>query len=143
MKANEAANGTLRSSVRDLLIVTDRDFALLAALRPHAQLQYELDRAIVVSSEAVPQDVVTMNSHVRYVDEMTGERRSVKIVYPAEADARHGKISVLAPVGTALLGLSLGQSIVWEFPGGRRRLRVEEVIYQPESSGQDARAVPD
>ncbi len=142
MYANKAANETIRSSIRDLLIVTDRDLARLTVLPPHAQLQYELDRAIVVSSEAVPRDVVTMNSHVRYVDEATGERRSVKIVYPDDADARHGKISVLAPVGAALLGLSLGQSIEWEFPGGRRRVRVEEVVYQPESSGQDTRKVP-
>ena len=123
------------SLVNDLLIVTDRDLALLTALQPHEQLRSELDRAIVVSSEAVPQDVVTMNSTVLYVDETTGERRAVKIVYPVEADAREGRISVLAPVGTALLGLSLGQPIEWEFPGGRRRLRVEKMIYQPESNG--------
>jgi regulator of nucleoside diphosphate kinase len=132
MKAIMAANEAYGSSVRDLLIVTDRDLARLTVLPPHAQLQYELDRAIVVSSEAVPPDVITMNSHVRYVDEATGERRSVKIVYPDEADARLGKISVLAPVGAALLGLSVGQSIEWDFPGGRRRIRVEKVIHQPE-----------
>ena len=140
MKATDAANGVNGSTVMNLLIVTDRDFARLTALPPHAQLQQELDRAIVVSSEAVPRDVVTMNSHVVYVDETTGERRSVRIVYPAEADASDGRISVLAPVGAALLGLALGQSIEWKFPGGLRRLRVEEVIHQPESSGPYNRA---
>lgn len=60
----------------NLLIITDHDFAMLGSLQPHEQLQNELDRAIVVSSEAVPPDVVTMNSHVRYIDETTGERRS-------------------------------------------------------------------
>lgn len=121
----------------DLLIITESDLALLRKLRPHDELQRELERAIVVSSEAVPRDVVTMNSRVLYVDETTGERRLVKIVYPEEADASEGKVSVLAPVGAALLGLSIGQAIQWDFPdGSRRRLRVEDVSYQPESSGR-------
>jgi regulator of nucleoside diphosphate kinase len=89
-------------------------------LRPHEQLQRELDRAIVVSSEAVPGDVATMNSRVLYVDETTGERRSVTIVYPLDADASKGMVSVLAPVGAALLGLSIGQAIDWEYPNGSR-----------------------
>lgn len=119
----------------DLLIITETDFALLRMLRPHEALQRELERAIVVSAEAVPRDVVTMGSRVLYVDETTGERRLVKIVYPAVADASEGRISVLAPVGAALLGLSIGQAIEWDFPdGSRRRLRVEDVSYQPESS---------
>ena len=119
----------------DLLIITDTDFALLRMLSPHEELQRELERAIVVSSEAVPHDVVTMNSRVLYADETTGERRLVQIVYPAEADASEGRVSVLAPVGAALLGLSTGQAIEWDFPdGSRRRLRVEDVIYQPEAS---------
>jgi regulator of nucleoside diphosphate kinase len=102
--------------------------------RPHEQLQREFDRAIVVSSEAVPGDVATMNSRGLYVDETTGERRSVTIVYPLDADASKGMVSVLAPVGAALLGLSIGQAIEWEFPNGsRRRLGVEDVTYQPES----------
>ncbi len=121
----------------DLRIITETDLALLRKLRPHDELQRELERAIVLSSEAVPRDVVTMNSRVLYVDETTGERRLVKIVYPMEADASAGKISVLAPVGAALLGLSIGQAIEWGFPDGtRRRLRVEDVSYQPESSGR-------
>ncbi len=127
----------------DLLIITEGDLALLRKLPPHDELQTELDRAIVVSSEAVPADVVTMNSRVHYVDETTGERRLVKIVYPAEADAAEGKVSVLAPVGAALLGLSIGQAIEWDFPDGiRRRLRVEDVSYQPESPGNLAALDP-
>jgi regulator of nucleoside diphosphate kinase len=121
----------------DLLIITETDLALLRTLRPHEALRRELDRAIVVSSEAVPPDVITMNSRVLYVDESTGERRSVTVVYPAEADASEGRVSVLAPVGAALLGLSAGQAIEWDFPDGRRRLRVEDVSYQPESNRYD------
>lgn len=117
----------------DLLIVNENDLRLLQMLEPNDELQHELDRAIVVSWDAVPRDVVTMNSRVLYVDEATGERRLVQIVYPAEADAGDGRVSVLAPVGSALLGLSVGQAIEWDFPdGSRRRLRVEDVSYQPE-----------
>jgi regulator of nucleoside diphosphate kinase len=118
--------------MKDLLIVPDRDFELLIRLRLPAALQRELDRAIVVSAEAVPPDVVTMNSRVLYTDESTGVRRLVTIVWPDEADGTNGRVSVLAPVGSALLGLSVGQSIEWEFPDGRRRrLRLEDVLSQP------------
>lgn len=129
---------------KDLLIITESDFRLLRMLRLHDELQRELERAIVVSSEAVPKDVVTMHSRVLYADETAGERRLVQIVYPTEADAGAGKISVFAPVGTALLGLSVGQSIEWDFPdGSRRRLRVEDVSYQPESAGSGGSFAPE
>jgi regulator of nucleoside diphosphate kinase len=121
--------------VEGQLIVTDQNLAQLTSLRPHLQLQRELDRATVVSSEAVPPDVVTMGSRVRYVDEATGLRRTMRLVYPGEANQSQCKISVLASIGSALLGLSIGQSIEWAFPNGdQRRLRVEDVIYQPESA---------
>ena len=129
-----------RRDVEDLLIITDRNHARLTVLQPHERLQSELDRAIVVSSEAVPGDVVTMGSHVRYVDEATGLRRLVQVVYPAEANASEGKVSVLAPVGAALLGLSAGQAIEWDFPDGRRRLRVQEIVLQPEAGDRSAPA---
>jgi regulator of nucleoside diphosphate kinase len=92
-----------------------------------AQLAEELDRADIVPPERVPEDVVTMHASVRYLDETTGERREVVLVYPHEADVSRGRISVLSPVGGALLGLAAGQSIEWDFPNGRRRLRVEDV----------------
>ena len=123
-----------RRDVEDLLIITDRDHARLTVLQPDERLQSELDRAVVVSTEAVPGNVVTMGSHVRYVDEASGLQRLVQVVYPAEANAAEGKVSVLAPVGAALLGLSAGQAIEWEFPDGRRRLRVQEVVHQPEAA---------
>jgi regulator of nucleoside diphosphate kinase len=118
----------------DNLIITDRDFHRVAALRPGGQLEEDLERATVVPSAAVPATVVTMHSRVRYFDERTGERREIQIVYPEQADIAKGKISVLAPVGAALLGLSVGQAIRWGFPGGEiRRLQVEELLFQPES----------
>ncbi len=117
----------------DSLIVTQADRLLLEVLRPHAELQSELERAIVVSPEAVPPDVVTMNSRVVYSDETSGLQRVVTIVFPGEADAADGKVSVFSPIGTALLGLSVGQAIDWDFPdGSRRRLRVDELVHQPE-----------
>jgi regulator of nucleoside diphosphate kinase len=116
-----------------VIMVTAADMSALSLLRAHAALRRELDRAIVVSSVAVPPDVATMNSMVRYVDESSGEQRTVFLVYPERADGSAGKISVLAPVGTALLGLSEGQAIEWGFPdGSRRRLKLLEVIHQPE-----------
>jgi regulator of nucleoside diphosphate kinase len=100
-----------------------------------AALEGELARATIVPREEIPRDVVTMNSRVVFENETTGERREVTLVYPGDADIDAGKISVLVPVGTALLGLRVGQSIDWELPsGGRHRYRVIEVPYQPESA---------
>lgn len=99
-------------------------------------LESELVDAKIVAPEEVPADVVTMNSKVRFVDEDAGGERIVTLVYPKDAAADEGKISVLAPVGAALLGLSVGQRIEWPVPGGRvKRLRIAEVLYQPEAAG--------
>lgn len=99
-------------------------------------LQQELDRADWREPDEIPADVVTMNSRVLCVDETTGAERELRLVYPPDADAAHGAVSILAPVGAALLGLSVGQSIDWPLPGGRTtRLRVSAVLYQPEASG--------
>jgi regulator of nucleoside diphosphate kinase len=99
-------------------------------------LESELDRAQVVSQEEFPPDVVSMRSTVVYEDADTGERGEAILVYPEEADMEHALISVLAPIGTALLGLSVGQSISWPVPGGRTRtIRVVSVAYQPEAAG--------
>lgn len=122
------------------VILTDDDFVRLMALQPDPPLRAELERAVVVPPRTVPRDVVTMHSRVRYVDETSGQRREIQVVYPAEADVAQGKVSVLAPVGAALLGLAVGQVIEWNFPGGVRRLRVEEVTSQPEAELDDRRA---
>jgi regulator of nucleoside diphosphate kinase len=100
-----------------------------------AKLEGELARAKVVSREEIPHDVVTMDSRVVFQNETTGERREVTLVYPPDADIDAGKISILVPVGTALLGLRIGQSIDWELPSGEKhRYRVIDVPYQPETS---------
>ena len=100
-----------------------------------AKLEGELARAVVVPREKIPRNVVTMNSRVIFENETTGERREVTLVYPGEADIDAGKISILVPVGTALLGLRVGQSIDWQLPSGEKhRYRVIGVPYQPESA---------
>jgi regulator of nucleoside diphosphate kinase len=100
-----------------------------------AKLEGELARAVVVPRGEIPRDVVTMNSRVVFENETTGDRREVTLVYPREADIDAGKISILVPVGTALLGLRVGQSIDWELPSGEKhRYRVMDVPYQPESA---------
>jgi regulator of nucleoside diphosphate kinase len=101
------------------------------------KLESELVRAHVVPREKIPEDVVTMNSRVIFENETTGERREVTLVYPGSADIDAGKISVLVPIGTALLGLRVGQSIDWELPGGeKQRYRIVKVPFQPEAAGE-------
>jgi len=98
-------------------------------------LRRELDRAEVVESHEIPPNVITMNSTARFVDETSGKEFELTLVYPGDTLMTHGTVSVLAPVGSALLGLSVGQSIEWPLPGGRKMtLRVLEVTYQPEAT---------
>ena len=98
-------------------------------------LRAELDRADVVEPAAMPSHTVTMNSVVTFEDESNGEKLTLTLVYPAAAGAP-GTVSILAPVGSALLGLARGQQIDWPTPDGRkRRLKVLEIAYQPEAAG--------
>ena len=100
-------------------------------------LEGELQRATIVDSSQIPADVVTMNSVVSFEDLETGQRSEVTLVYPSASSGTEGRVSILAPIGSALLGLSVGDSIEWPVPGGRsRRLRVTAVYYQPEAEGQ-------
>jgi regulator of nucleoside diphosphate kinase len=100
-------------------------------------LRAELDRADVVAPEQMPPSVVTMNSKVRVAIQPSGKEFELTLVYPKDMDASPGKISILAPVGSALLGLSIGQEIEWSVPGGSTiRVRIVEVLYQPERAGE-------
>jgi regulator of nucleoside diphosphate kinase len=99
------------------------------------ELDDELDRAEIVKPEEIPVDIITMNSTFRLRDLDTGEDVIYTLVFPAKADSAKGKISILAPVGTAVLGYRVGDTVEWEVPGGLKRLRVEEVLYQPEAEG--------
>ena len=99
-------------------------------------LQEELDRAAqVVGNEEVPAGVVTMNSRVHCRDEVSGKDYHLTLVYPKDAGAE-GTVSILAPMGSALLGLSVGEQIDWPVPGGKTlKLKLLEVEYQPEAAG--------
>ena len=130
------------------IVVTAADYERLKGLIPLSRnardrdaaeaLADELERAEVVPAERIAGNVVTMNSRVVFRDEETGENREVLLVYPEDSDPEHGQISIFAPVGTALLGLSVGQTIDWPLPLGRlKRYRVIEVSYQPEAAATD------
>lgn len=99
-------------------------------------LQSELDRAEIVAPESMPPDIVTMNSTVRFRVESSDKEFSLTLVYPRDADGSDGKISILAPVGSALIGLKEGEQISWSKPGGGLlSVRIIKVMYQPERSG--------
>jgi len=136
---------TSHSGLPPSIVVSTRDMARLEALldspalsrHPAAvALAQELERAQVLPPEEIPEGIVTMHSRVDCEDELHDEKHSLTLVYPHEADFDKGRVSVLAPVGSALLGLSVGQTIDWTAPGGRQlRLRVTAVHYQPEAAG--------
>jgi regulator of nucleoside diphosphate kinase len=98
-----------------------------------------LELARVVQPEKVPGNVVTMNSRVLFEDVRTQEKGTVTVVYPADTDPASGKISVLSPVGAALLGESEGEEVELPLPHGQtRRIRIDSVLYQPEAQGDYA-----
>jgi regulator of nucleoside diphosphate kinase len=98
-------------------------------------LEEEMKRAHIVSPQEIPSDVVTMNSQVLLCDIDTLETMTYTLVFPKDADIDSGSISVLAPVGTAILGYRQGDIVEWPVPAGIRRLRIEKVLYQPEAAG--------
>ena len=101
-----------------------------------AELRAELERAVIVAPEHIPAGVVTMNSVVGVHDLQSDERRQVKLVFPHDAEPSQGRISVLAPLGTALLGYREGDYVEWLMPGGLRRLHIENVRNHHEPAGR-------
>jgi len=104
-------------------------------------LAEELEEAEVVEPEGVPPDVVTMRSRVRVRDMVSGDLATYTLCYPVEADLDAGKLSVLAPIGTALLGYREGDVVEWPVPGGVRVLRIEKLLHQPEAAARPRRVV--
>ncbi len=118
----------------------DRLELLLASLPRVAagkgELQAELDRADVVEPQDMPPDVVTMNSLIRFRVESSAEEFCKTLVYPKDVKPGGGTLSILAPLGSALLGLSAGSEIEWPGPAGERlQVRIVEIVNQPERSG--------
>ena len=102
-----------------------------------AELQAELDRAEVLPPEEMPSTVVTMNSTVKFTIKETGKEFCLTLVYPRDMDGSADLISIFAPVGSALLGLAIGDELAWPGPGGKpMTVRVTEVVYQPERAGE-------
>jgi regulator of nucleoside diphosphate kinase len=98
-------------------------------------LAEELEKAVVVSPQDVPADVVTINSKMVLCDLDTSEEMTYVLVFPRDANIDAGAISVLAPVGTAIFGYAKGDIVEWAVPAGVRRLRINDVLYQPEAAG--------
>ena len=129
---------------RKRIIITKADHERLEALflsriagalrnKPYLDdLRGELDVALIVDPGDVPADVITMDSTVRLRDMKAKETETFTLVYPDEANVVEGKLSVLAPLGTAILGCRVGDLVRWQVPSGMGRWRVEDLLFQPE-----------
>jgi regulator of nucleoside diphosphate kinase len=129
MNAVDCADLTSAIAAMDRL--SERGRAEMMALRR------ELERAEIVAPHEVPPDVITMNSRAELLDLDTNEHMEFTLVFPDEADIEEGKISVLAPLGTAMLGYGVGDEFEWTVPYGSRRLKVIKVHFQPEASAKN------
>jgi regulator of nucleoside diphosphate kinase len=137
----------LIAMARRRIVITEVDYERLEALLASEfaaaigscqyldDLRAELDRAEIVRPEDVPRNVVTMNSTVVLRDVDTKEKETYTLVFPDVADIANDRLSILAPVGTAILGERVGDVVRWRVPQGWRRLKVERVLYQPEREG--------
>ena len=130
---------------KNTIYLTDKDYnRLLQVVQSQRQknglfvvaaLSQELKRAKVVSAKEIPADVITMNSRVRLKEMRSAAELDIDIVYPKDADVGKRKVSVLAPVGTAVLGCKVGDEVKWPVAQGMVTYKVEELIYQPEAAG--------
>jgi regulator of nucleoside diphosphate kinase len=135
------------------IVVTRPDHERLSRLLESARLRRrweelhlrtladELEEAEVVDPGMVPPDVVTMRSSVRVLDMVSGDAATYTLSYPVEADLAAGRLSVLAPIGTALLGYREGDVVEWPVPGGVRVLKIEKLLHQPEAAARPRRVV--
>jgi regulator of nucleoside diphosphate kinase len=139
--------------MRDCIVITEADHdklrRLIAGRRGSGadadhlrELENELERADVLDDkQTIPPDVITMNTEVRLLDMDSGEIKVYKLVLPSEARMQNA-LSVLAPIGTAILGYRVGDVIEWRVPKGVRRLKVLEVLFQPEAAGVHSGEIP-
>src|SRR5581483_7573731 len=126
-----------RSKKTTTIYITELDYNRLSGLIDRTRerngsdreylnkLEAELDRAEIVDQKDIPPDVITMRSKVRLKDLVSGQSATYSLVFPTEANSADGKISVLAPIGTAILGYRQGDVIEWPVPSGLRRLKIE------------------
>jgi regulator of nucleoside diphosphate kinase len=140
MTMNRLSVRTRHATKRARLFITEADFSRLSALLESAKrfflrdrehlsaLEEELNRAEIVAPNKLPKHVITMNCRVRVTDLDTGTQAIYTLSFPRDADIAHDRISVLAPIGTALLGYRAGAVIDADVPRGKKRLRIEEVM---------------
>jgi len=136
VRVTEVDSRRLQALIDAALRRNERDSSSVAKLERH------LLEAEVLPAGRVGPDVVTMNSEVLVTDLDAGETLRFRVVFPRAANAGAGSISVLAPLGMAVLGRRAGEEITWRVPAGARRLRVEAVLYQPERDGRDLAEEP-
>jgi len=133
------------STMEKQVYVTEQDMVRLEAILDSAlwrtdverenigRLSEDLNRAILIEAMSVPSDLVTMNSKVCITDMDSGEEMTFTLVYPEAADFSQGRVSVLAPIGSAVLGYRTGDVVEWQVPAGRRRLKIRSVLGRPET----------
>jgi regulator of nucleoside diphosphate kinase len=114
--------------LEEALARNSRDSAFLK------ELAHELERADDLDPREVPADVVTMNSRVVLEDVANGEKMEYTLVFPERADVEQGRLSVVSPIGTAILGYSKGHTLTWQTPGGKRKIKILDIPYQPEAA---------
>jgi regulator of nucleoside diphosphate kinase len=131
VRVTEVDSRRLQTLIDGALLRDKRDTSSVEELERH------LLEAEVLPAALIGPDVVTMNSEVLVTDLDTGETFPFRVVFPRAANAAAGNISVLAPLGMAVLGRRIGEEITWNVPAGTRRLRVDDVLYQPERDGRD------
>jgi regulator of nucleoside diphosphate kinase len=119
----------LTNMLEEALARNSRDSAFLK------ELARELALAEAVEPKDVPPDVVTMNSRVVLQDVESGEQMDYTLVFPEKADIEQGRLSVVSPIGTAILGYAKGDTLSWHTPGGPRKLQILDIPYQPEAAG--------
>jgi regulator of nucleoside diphosphate kinase len=124
---------TQTDKVKLLDIIEDAKYIHLKTNQYIKDLEAEIKKATVIGYEQLPKDVITMNSKV--ILSIDHEEEEITLVYPNEADVKQNKISILSPIGTAILGYSEGSLIEWKVPSGIVKIEVKKVIFQPEAMG--------
>lgn len=100
------------------------------------RLNEELQRAQIVRSEEIPSDVVTLNSQIVVTDLVHHEENTWLLTFPQNANLNENRLSVLSPVGTALLGAKKGEVIEWQGDSGGGKIRIKAILFQPEAAGR-------
>lgn len=129
--------------MENVILITEKDLTRIQHILKFQKssdfesLEFELERATIIKDEEVPADLVTMNTKLKFLNVQDNKEMIITIVYPSDSNFSEGKISVLAPLGSALIGLRVGQEIDWTFPDGKNKiLKILEIIYQPEAHEQ-------